>query len=214
MADSVNGEGLLNALSWRYATKQFDPTRKIQQGDWNILEQSLILAPSSYGLQPWKALVVQSEAVKQQLPAAAWGQTQPAECSHFVVLAARRNVDREYVISFIQRMADVRGVPMEKLDGLRDAILSKTTSMTDHLPWTARQCYIALGFLLQSAALLKIDACPMEGIIPARVDELLGLAGTDYTAVVACALGYRSASDKYASAPKVRPEAASIVQHL
>ncbi len=214
MADSVNGESLLNALSWRYATKQFDPTRKIQQSDWNVLEQSLILAPSSYGLQPWKAIVVQSDAVKQQLPAAAWGQPQPADCSHFVILAARRHVDRDYVISVIQRMADVRGVPAEKLDGLRDAILSKTTGMTDHLPWTARQCYIALGFLLQSAALLKIDACPMEGIIPPKVDELLGLTGTDYTAVVACALGYRSSADKYAAAPKVRLETTAAIQHL
>lgn len=214
MTESVDGESILNALSWRYATKRFDPTRKIHSSDWRVLEQSLIMAPSSYGLQPWKAIVVQSEGLKQQLPSAAWGQTQPAECSHFVVFAARRHVDRSYVVSVIQRMADVRGVATETLDGLRDAILSKTAGMTDHLPWTARQCYIALGFLLQSAALLKIDACPMEGIIPAKVDELLGLTGTDYTAVVACALGYRSATDKYAAAPKVRLETSAAVQHM
>lgn len=214
MTGSVDGESILNALLWRYATKQFDPARKIHSSDWTVLEQSLIMAPSSYGLQPWKAIVVRSEGLKQQLPPAAWGQTQPAECSHFVVFAARRHVDRDYVISVIQRMADVRGIAVETLDGLRDAILSKTTGMTDHLPWTARQCYIALGFLLQSAALLKIDACPMEGIIPAKVDELLGLTGTDYTAVVACALGYRSATDTYAAAKKVRLETSAAVHHM
>ena len=100
------------------------------------------------------------------------------------------------------------------LDGLRDAILNKTAHLSDHVSWTARQCYIGLGFLLESAALLKIDACPMEGILPNKVDEILGLSSGEYTTVVACALGYRLPTDKYASAAKVRFEAKDLIQRL
>lgn len=207
-------EELLQGLNWRYATKQFDPARKISEADWSVLEQSLILCPSSYGLQPWKAVVVVSDELKQRLPEAAWGQTQPRDCSHFVVFAARKHVDRDYVLKFVQRTADVRGMEISSLNGLRDAILNKTAHLSDHVSWTARQCYIGLGFLLESAALLKIDACPMEGILPNKVDEILGLSSGEYTTIVACALGYRLPTDKYASAAKVRFEAKDLIQRL
>jgi len=84
---------------------------------------------------------------------------------------------------------------------------------SDQLPWTSRQCYIALGFLLESAALLHVDACPMEGIIPDRLDGLLAISGTPWTSVVACALGYRSPDDTSASEAKVRFEAAEVIVH-
>ena len=214
MASLSIHEEVLHGLKWRYATKQFDASKKISETDWEILQQAILLSPSSYGVQPWKAIVVVNEAVKQQLPNAAWGQSQPRDCSHFVVFAARRHVDAGYVQKFVQRTADVRGMDVSGLSGLRDAILSKTTHLQDHLSWTARQCYIGLGFLLETAALLKIDACPMEGILPEKVDEILGLSSSEYTAVVACALGYRLQTDKYASAAKVRFEASDLIQIL
>ena len=83
-----------------------------------------------------------------------------------------------------------------------------------HIEWNSRQCYIALGFLLETAALLGIDACPMEGIIPQKMDEALGLTGSDFTSTVACALGYRSVEDSYASHGKVRYPAEEVVKHI
>lgn len=214
MANSSIHEEVLQGLKWRYATKQFDASKKISEADWKVLEQSILLSPSSYGIQPWKAFVVTSDELKQKLPSAAWGQNQPKDCSHFVVFAARKHVDQAYVLKFVQRTADVRGMDVSSLNGLRDAILAKTSHLQDHLSWTARQCYIGLGFLLETAAMLKIDACPMEGILPDKVDEILGLSSTDYTTVVACALGYRQPTDKYATAEKVRFETADLIQIL
>lgn len=206
---------LADALQWRYATKQFDPLRTISAADWNQLQQALLFSPSSYGLQPWKFIVVTSPALKQQLPAVCWGQNQPRDCSHFVVLAARRSVDAAFVQQYLQRIADIRSVPVSTLDGLGAAILGKTSRMGDQqLAWTARQCYIALGFLLQAAAVLRIDACPMEGIQSDRLDPLLGLSGSEYTSVVACALGYRHAADRAALDAKVRFDAADVVSSL
>lgn len=207
-------EDVLHGLKWRYATKQFDASKKISESDWKVLEQSILLSPSSYGIQPWKAFVVTSDELKQKLPAAAWGQNQPRDCSHFVVFAARKHVDQAYVQKFVQRTADVRGIEVSSLNGLRDAILNKTSHLQDHVAWTARQCYIGLGFLLETAALLQIDACPMEGILPDKVDEILGLSSSHYTTVVACALGYRQSTDKYATAEKVRFEPGDLIQIL
>lgn len=206
---------LLDALQWRYATKQFNPTAKIAPELWATLEQTLVLAPSSYGLQPWKFVVVTSQSLKDQLPAAAWGQPQPRDCSHFVVFAAKQTVEDAFVAKFIQRTASVRGVRTDSLNAMKDAILSKLHRMgSSHLNWTSRQCYIALGFMLEAAALLKVDACPMEGIIPEQLDPLLGLTDSGYTSVVACALGYRSANDAYASQAKVRSENKDVIVHL
>lgn len=205
---------IIDSLLWRRAVKNFDPSRTIPADTWQTLEQSLLLSPSSYGLQPWKFFVITSPAIKQLLPDAAWGQTQPRDCSHFVVIAARRTVDADFVQSYIDRFAAIRGTPPEALNGLRDAILGKASRMgSDQLPWTSRQCYIALGFLLESAALLQVDACPMEGIIPDRLDGLLAISGTPWTSVVACALGYRSPNDTSASEAKVRFDAADVIAH-
>lgn len=206
---------LTAALDWRYATKKFDPDRVIPADQWALLEQSLVLAPSSYGLQPWKFFVISRPALREQLPDACWGQLQPRDCSHFVVIAARRNADPDFVSRYINSIAETRGVSAESLQSTSQAILGKLQRMGDnHLPWTARQCYIPLGFILQAAALLQIDSCPMEGIIPERLDPLLGIQDSDWTSVVACALGYRAADDAAAGQARVRFPAAEIVQHL
>ena len=209
------GQTVLQQLAWRYATKVFDATRKISADDWKTLETAMIHAPSSFGLQPWKFMVVTTQSVKDQLPEAAWGQSQPRDCSHFVVIAARKTMDPDYVKKFIETTATIQGVPVSALDGFKQAILLKTTGMKNgHLEWNSRQCYIALGFLLETAAMMGIDACPMEGIVRDKFDEFLELSGGEYTSTVACALGYRSSQDKYASARKVRYSASDVVQYI
>ena len=95
-------------------------------------------------------------------------------------------------------------------------ILGSASKMTPAtvLEWNKHQAYIALGNLMTSAAMLGIDTCPMEGIVPARYDEVLGIGALGYTTVVVCPVGYRSADDKYATAPKVRFEAKDVVQYI
>lgn len=213
---TIPGESLLQQLKWRYATKKFDSSRKISAADWAVLEESLILTASSYGLQPWKFIVVTDPALKAKLRPASWNQSQVEECSHLVVFTAQQDVTEADVDRFIARIAEVRGVTAESLAGYKGYMVGDLVKGPRHAiisEWAARQTYIAMGNLLTSAALLGIDACPFEGIEPAKYDEILGLKGTGFATVSACPLGYRSEDDKYASAPKVRFEAKDLVEH-
>lgn len=198
---------LLEALQWRYATKKFDASRRIPEAQWMVLKQAMILAPSSFGLQPWRFIWVQSREVLEQLPAMSWGQTQPVDCSHYVVFALRKDLSSGDVDRFVDRMAEVRGVARESLEGYRGVMLKaqKTASEQGWInAWSARQVYIALGQAMTAAAALGIDTCALEGIDTAKYDELLGLREDGYTALCGLAFGYRSVEDKYALAPKVR----------
>ena len=203
----IPSDTLLQALHWRYATKKFDPARKIPADTWQALEHALVLSPSSVGLQPWKFLIITDPALKARLVPAAWNQSQVADCSHFVVFTVRRDIGAEHVDRHIARMAEVRGVTAESLGGFRQMItsnLEKARAEQRLDTWQAHQVYIALGQFMASAAVLGVDTCPMEGFEPEKFDEILSLTGTGWASVVACAAGYRAADDKYATARKVR----------
>ena len=206
---------LLDALQWRYAAKVFDATKKIPADVWDALEQSLVLTPTSYGLQPYHFLIVQDAAKRAELLPNSWGQKQVVDCSHFVVFTARTEMTEADVDRFVKRSAEVRGVPTESLAAYRGMMLGDVVNgprgKIAH-EWAARQCYIALGNLMTTAAVLGVDACPMEGINPPEYDKILGLAGSGYKTVVALALGYRSVNDKYASMAKIRYETAELVK--
>jgi nitroreductase len=211
---TISGESLLEQLNWRYATKKFDFAKKIPPADWTVLEQALVLTASSYGLQPWKFIVVTDPALKTKLRPASWNQAQVEDCSHLVVFAAKQDISEADVDRFIARVAEVRGVSVESLAGYRGFMVGDLVQGPRHAiiqEWAARQTYIAMGNLLTSAALLGIDACPFEGLEPVKYDEILGLDGTGFATVAACPLGYRAADDKYASTPKVRFETGDII---
>ena len=206
---------LLDALQWRYATKIFDATKKIPADIWSALEKTLVLTPTSYGLQPYHFLIVQDAAKRAALLPHSWGQKQVVDCSHFIVFTARTEMKEADVDRFIRRSAEVRGIPAESLAAYRGMMLGDVVNgprgKAAH-EWAARQCYIALGNLMTAAAVLGVDACPMEGLVPAEYDKILELAGTGYKTVVALALGYRADSDKYASLAKVRYEAKELIK--
>jgi nitroreductase len=216
-AKPVSNDTLLNQLRWRYATKQFDPGRKISTTDWRTLEESLVLSPSSFGLQPWRFIVVTNQATKEKFVPVSWDQRQVADASHVVVFAIKKDLGPDDVDRYLGRMAQVRGVPPASLNGFRDVLLgflAQPAAQFNPQHWAARQAYIALGNFLTSAALLGIDTCPMEGIEPARYDEILGLEEQGYQTVVVAAAGYRSAADKYAVLPKVRFAAEEVITHI
>lgn len=207
---------LLSALRFRYATKSFDPARKIPSGTWEAFEQSLVLTPSSFGLQPWKFLIVENPETREKLKAASWGQGQVTDASHLVVLTARTDLAQADIESWIARLSEVQGTPLDALAGLSGVISSFSSAMTpaEKQAWNTRQVYIALGQLMTSAAVLGIDSCPLEGISPADYDAILGLGGTGYATAVACALGYRSPEDKHAAAPKARFPDSRVIARL
>jgi len=207
---------LIAALRWRYATKQFDSSRKIPDSLWDTIEESLVLTPSSFGLQPWKFLVVQSPALRTKLLSESWNQSQVTEASNFVVLTARADLTATDIDTWISRMAEVQHKNSEDVAPLKGMIagFAERMSADDRAAWNIRQIYIALGQLMTTAAVLGVDACPMEGISASAYDRVLGLENTGYATVVACALGYRAADDKYAATPKARFKREQVIQHI
>ena len=212
----LSADAVLAALHWRYATKRFDPTRKLTDDQWSKLEQTLLLSASSYGLQPYKFLVVQDPALREQLKPAAHGQSQITDCSHLVVFAARLDVTDDDVEHYMARITEVRGVSREHLEKYASIIKGDVVHGPRHAmiqEWCARQAYIAMGNLLTVAALESIDVCPMEGFDNGKYDEILGLPAQGYRAVVLAAVGHRAEDDGTASLPKVRMPEAELIEH-
>jgi nitroreductase len=208
---------LLTALEWRYATKVFDAAQKIPAAVWAALEKTLVLTPTSYGLQPYKFLIIETPAKRAELLPHSWNQKQVVDASHFVVFTARTEMKEADVDRFIKRAAEVRKLPAEALNTYRGMMVGDVVNgprgRVAH-EWATRQAYIALGNLMTAAAVVGVDACPMEGLVPAEYDKILGLANSGYATVVACALGYRSANDKYAGMAKIRFEVNELVQYV
>ncbi len=214
---SLTPDELVQTLNWRYATKVFDPTKKIPDQEWAALEQALVLSPSSYGLQPWKFFVITDLALREKLVPHSWSQRQVADCSHFVVFAIKKNLSEPEVDAFLARISEVRGIPVESLAAYRGMMLSDVIHGQRSLrvnEWAAKQAYIALGNFMTCAATLGIDTCPMEGFDPGKYDEILGLPQRGLSAVLACPAGYRSDADKYASLPKVRYPLEQVIERL
>lgn len=206
-------ESIQESLHWRAAIKTFDAQKKIPSATFAALEQSLVLAPSSFGLQPWKFVVVSDPALRAQIRAAAWNQSQVTDASHLVVLAARSTITGDDVERHMRRITEVRGVPRESLNSYAGVINGFVTGSTP-MPldqWNARQVYIALGFFMLAAANMGVDTCPIEGFDPPKVDAILGLPGAGYNAVVLVAAGYRAADDPYSKQKKVRFPAESVI---
>jgi nitroreductase len=213
----ITPEQISQQLHWRYATKKFDPTRTIPDDLWQILEQSLVLTPSSFGLQAWKFIVVRDPEMRQKFVEYSWGQKQVADASHVVVFTIKKNIDADYVDHYIARMSEVQGTPIDALQGFSDVVKGFLTQMPDQAAidtWSAKQVYIALGQFMSCAAMLNIDTCPMEGINPSKYDEVLGLSEQGYSTMVICPAGYRATDDKSAARPKVRFPIEEMVQRI
>ena len=207
-------DALVTKLKWRYAVKKFDPSRKIPAEQWQALESALILSPSSYGLQPWRFIVVNDPAIRERLRAASWNQAQVVEASHTVVFAIKKDLNASDVGRFVRRIAQVRGMSVESLNSYKQMMLdfvAKAGKGFDINAWSAQQLYIAIGVFMTAAAVLGIDTCPMEGIEPNAYDRILGLGSQGYHTLACAAAGYRAVDDKSARLAKVRYETDEVI---
>lgn len=199
-------EKITQALRWRYAVKTFDPAKKIPAAEWNALEEALWLAPSSYGLQPWKFLVIQNVELRKQLRAVSRDQSAITDASHLVVFVAKEKMDEAHIDKHIARTAAVRGVDVASLQpwrkGMIDSLLLGPRAQTIEA-WAQRQTFIPMGVAVTAAAMMEIDTCPLEGIQPLEYDRILGVE-PGWKTIAALAFGYRSINDKYANAKKSR----------
>ena len=213
---TMTGADVVARMEWRYATKEFDPAKPVSADDWASLEQALVLAPSSFGLQPWRFIVVTDQATKARLLPASWNQAQIVDASHVVVFATRTELVDADIDDYIARISEVRGLTIESQAGYRRMmagyLLPRDTRFIRE--WGAKQTYIALGTLMTAAAMIGVDVCPIDGFDPAKYDEILGLTAQGYTSVVVAAAGHRTEGDKYARLAKVRFPKERVVTHV
>jgi nitroreductase len=196
---------VIEKLNWRYATKMFDKSKKISDDDLNILIESLRLTPSSFGLQPWKFVLVKNIDLREKIKDASYGQIQMTDASDLIVLCAKETLTEDDVVKITGNNEGYKNMIMGSI---------KNKSNDEILNWNAKQVYLALGFLLETAAIMNIDACPMEGFDNKKVDEILGLNEKGLKSVVICPVGYRSEDDKYANNPKFRFPQSELVTIL
>ena len=196
----------LENAKWRYATKKFDTTKKINNEDLEKLKDAVQLSASSYGLQLYKVLIIENKELREKLQPASLGQSQITEASHLFVLCNYNQVNDEHIDDFMKLKAETQGLKVEYLRGYGDFIKLKMSERTkeEQAIWTAKQTYIALGNLLEASAELHIDTCPMEGFEADKYDEILNLSEKGLEAAVVCAIGYRSEEDGTQHQTKVR----------
>lgn len=201
---------IIEKLNWRYATKMFDPTKKITDNDLSVLKESIRLSPTSYGLQPFQIVIVENPEIREELKSASWGQPQITDASHLLVFTVKNKINNDDVHSFVDNIVSTRNIERQSVGQYEDTMIRVVESLTDDQKksWITNQIYITLGFLLNTAAMLEIDACPMEGFNKSKYDEILGL--TDTSSVVVCTLGYRSENDQFQSMKKVRKSESEI----
>ena len=196
----------INHQNWRYATKKFDILKKIPTEDLNLLKEAIRLTSSSYGLQPYKVLIIEDLELREKLKSAAWGQSQVTDASQLIVFANEINIGDSEIDNFLKNVSETRGIPAENLSGYGDFMKSKISTLAPDLKniWSSKQTYIALGNLLNAAAELKIDVTPMEGFDTAQFNEILGLTEKGLNASVIATIGYRHVEDETQHYKKVR----------
>ena len=196
---------IIQAMQWRYATKKYDDTKKVAEKDIETIMEAVRLAPSSFGLPVYKIILVKNEDLRKQLRESAWGQSQLTDASNIFIFAVKTDIGQKDIDAFVQLTAETRDMSVESLAGMKNG-MSGILNMTaeQRTTWTTRQAYIGLGILLETSAMMEIDATPMEGFQPEKFDEILGLPEKNLKSVVMAAVGYRSSDDKYAEMKKVR----------
>lgn len=207
-------QAIIEALNWRYSVNEFDTNKKVSEHDLETILEAARLAPSSFGLQPWKFAIVENKEKREAIKGAAWGQAKVTDASHLLVVLSKEDMDVAYIENYVNDVSKTRNVPTEALKGYHDMMVGAVTSRTpeNRNEWMALQSYIAVGMIVETAALLKIDAAPMEGFNPTEVGKILDIKG--YTPRVLIGIGYRSENDKAAQYKKVRTAKDEVIVRI
>ena len=197
---------IIEKLKWRYATKNFDPSKKISEEKLHILKHSFNLTATSYGLQPIKMVLIGSSDIKNQLVPLTMNQPQVLNASHVIVLCIEKNVTDGYIKKYFSNVETTRKTPREILDPFERFLVDSFSEMPEEniITWASKQAYLALGNLLTVCAVENIDACPIEGFEPEKYDALLNLEEKGLKSVLVMAVGYRDENDEFAKMKKVR----------
>ena len=202
----------LEKQNWRYATKKFDTTKKVSNEDLNFLKEAIRLSSSSYGLQPYKVFIIENPELRAKIQPVAWGQTQIVDASHLLVFANITEIAEPEIDGYLQNISATRNLPIEALTGYADFMKSKILPLSPEIKnvWSAKQTYLAMGNLLNAAAEKQIDVTPMEGFVPEKVNEILGLTDLGLNATLIATIGYRHVEDDTQHYKKVRKSQAEL----
>lgn len=197
---------IIEDLNWRYATKKFDPTKKLSEEQLDVIKESLRLVPTSYGLQPLKFLIIENPDIRQKLRDASYNQSPITDASHLIVICSYVDVSDKHVDEYMETIVKIREVEKDSTEGYGNFLKSEMDKMTieEKTNWNSKQAYIALGQLLHTCANLRVDAIPMEGFQPGKYDEILNLREQNLTATLVCPIGFRAEDDHAQFRKKVR----------
>ncbi len=207
---------ILENRTWRYATKKFDSAKKVSDEDLKLLLEATRLSASSYGLQPYHVFVITDAEIREKLKPVSWGQSQITDASHLIVFANVTDFGEELMDGYLQNVSKTRNIPAEGLKGYGDFMKSKLLDLPTETKtiWSSKQAYIAFSNLMQAAAELKIDTCPMEGFEAEEYNKILDLEEKNLNASVVLAIGYRSEEDETQHYAKVRRPAEELFTHI
>lgn len=203
----------IESLEWRYAVKKFDSDKKVSKKQIEILKKAFNLTASSYGLQPLKLVIVENKKIQEELVLHSWNQPQVLEASHLLVICIPTEYTIEDVKNYFNLVKEIRNTPDAIINPFKDFLTEEIKKKTQEelLAWNKNQAYLALGNLLTVCALENIDSCPMEGFIPNKYDEVLGLNEKKLTSVLALPVGFRADDDYMKDLKKVRKNVEDIV---
>ena len=204
---------IIERLQWRYATKKFDNSRILPQEKIDILTEAFNLTATSYGLQPLKLVVIHDKALQKQLTEHSWNQQQVADASHVLVFCIEKTIGKEYITTYFNNVKTIRNTPDEILKPFREQLIDSFQNKPDEeiAIWASKQAYLAMGNLLTVCAMEEIDACPMEGFIPEKYNELLKLDQLGLTSVLVLPVGYRAKDDMFSDLKKVRKSTSETI---
>ena len=205
---------IIDYYNWRYATKKFNPNKKIPNTDLELIKESIRLAPTSYGLQLFKVIIIENQVQKDELRKFSYNQSQISDASHLFIFCNSTKVFEKDIDVYIQNKSISQEMPVEENKGygdfLKKTLLNKDSEKTS--VWTKNQTYIALTHLMTACASLKIDSCPIEGFNTALYNEFLDINKKSLSAGVVAAVGYRSESDNSQYYKKVRKSTKDIFE--
>lgn len=207
---------LIEQFNWRYATKKFDATKKVSQENVDNIIEAIRLAPTSSGLQPFKVIVITNQELKNKIVPISYGQEIVADCSHLIVFAAWDNYTDDRIEHIYDITTAERNQPADRYDAYKNRLKTNYGSRPAQVNFehAARQAYIALGFAMAEAAVLKIDSTPMEGFSTADLDQLLNLQEQGLKSVLMLPIGYRDeVNDWLQTMKKVRhPKSEFVIE--
>lgn len=185
---------ILKALEFRHACKLFDPDKKIPADQLKEILECGHLSPSSFGMEPWKFLVVQNPQLRESLRKACWNQPQITDSSDVVVILSKTGKTEpgtDYVKTMFSRRQLSPEAEQAYLEKYQQHCEIEIEPVMSYYAWNSKQCYIALGNMMSAAADMSIDSCPIEGFVKKEVEQALNIDTSQYEVAVIFALGYR-----------------------